>query len=764
MARVKRWVPFAVAALLALWFFGGGDEGAKLLRRETVDVVATPPAAGAAPKPKSGAPSVPVAPPAPPAAPQSENFNLPPLEQWPDVELWASGTSYSSRSLADRLTTELGGDTMKQLEELCGRCLFHTLLEGRTQVFGMGSSAFVATGDIFDEWLRDGAVQLGVFLPRLANIPGLRNLVDIAIKTQAYYLLQDPWANSFSQQWRQEKDFPNAKDLELGRFGFVSTRNYEPDTGAYYLNLLYNYYMTQPTIWARERFLNDTLIHDAVVAILRTYRIEQNHEKLSPYRYAELANNGLGESVGYTGMIWGGFRPSDDKQVHHYNIPVNMYVCAALEKTVLLNALIWGDPEIDALAGEMAEQIRTGIETHGRVDTDDGKIYAYEVNGLGDSLHDFDDPNVPSLMSVPILGYKHYDEQTYLRTKKRLLSESNQYYFETNYDAAKRSYPNREKIPFFGGLGSPHTPKGNIWPLGTMVEAILDTDVTSRADAFRLLLEMQCGNGLMHESVNVDNVASCTRPIFEWANTMYVVLFETSFGKSCEEAFEKHRLAELGNEMRKRGANADGIFYGTLMSRVKHWSGDTVDYQKIRDTVGNQVRAEVEKKERERDQKEEQRRRQEEEARKKREEEERKKREAAEKAAAEKAAAEKAAAEKAAAEKAAAEKAAAEKVAAEKASAEQATANTAPTTPQTNPPAPGGQVPLPNAGAPAEPAGRPTRPGKRKSRLRKPGNTPPGDQPPPIPGGAPPGGIPTGDQPTQPPEDAPSDEGVPPEP
>lgn len=49
----------------------------------------------------------------------------------------------------------------------------------------------------------------------------------------------------------------------------------------------------------------------------------------------------------------------------------------------------------------------------------------------------------------------------------------------------------------------------------------LTTDnAEEQAATLRSLLEMQCGNGLMHESVNVDKPSSCTRPIFEWANEM----------------------------------------------------------------------------------------------------------------------------------------------------------------------------------------------------------------------------------------------------
>jgi hypothetical protein len=44
-------------------------------------------------------------------------------------------------------------------------------------VYGAGSEqAFVATGDIPDEWIRDSSVQLGVYLPRIAAHPSFRQV------------------------------------------------------------------------------------------------------------------------------------------------------------------------------------------------------------------------------------------------------------------------------------------------------------------------------------------------------------------------------------------------------------------------------------------------------------------------------------------------------------------------------------------------------------------------------------------------------------
>ena len=47
-------------------------------------------------------------------------------------------------------------------------------------------------------------------------------------------------------------------------------------------------------------------------------------------------------------------------------------------------------------------------------------------------------------------------------------------------------------------------------------------DVTREAELLRDLLKMASGNGLAHESVNIDNLEAITRPEFGWANAMTV--------------------------------------------------------------------------------------------------------------------------------------------------------------------------------------------------------------------------------------------------
>jgi len=199
----------------------------------------------------------------------------------------------------------------------------------------------------------------------------------------------------------------------------------------------------------------------------------------------------------------------------------------------------------------LAGEIRAGIEAHGvvEVDADDGvtkkKMYAYEVDGMGNSLSDFDDPNVPSLLSIPLLGYPHFDPEVYAETRSRILSNKNEWYFEGSV---------------VSGLGSPHTPRGYVWPLAIMVDALTTDEPAARAEALRSLLRAQCGNGLMHESVHNSEGSACTREWFEWANAMFVVLYEDTLKERCDDEAERNRLAEIRE--RETNGNSNPVIPG----------------------------------------------------------------------------------------------------------------------------------------------------------------------------------------------------------
>jgi len=97
---------------------------------------------------------------------------------------------------------------------------------------------------------------------------------------------------------------------------------------------------------------------------------------------------------------------------------------------------------------------------------------------------DFDDANVPSLLSIPLLGYR-YNPEIYAATRDRILTKKNPSFFAGNE---------------FSGIGSPHTPEGMAWPLALSVQGLTSHSPKERADMLRTLLKLQCDNGLMHES------------------------------------------------------------------------------------------------------------------------------------------------------------------------------------------------------------------------------------------------------------------------
>jgi hypothetical protein len=83
-------------------------------------------------------------------------------------------------------------------------------------------------------------------------------------------------------------------------------------------------------------------------------------------------------------------------------------------------------------ADKLWRQIDEGIHEFGVINHDKyGRIYAYETDGLG-GHHLMDDANVPSLLSIPYLGYtssRDPDRQIELNTRKYVLSSDNPFFF-----------------------------------------------------------------------------------------------------------------------------------------------------------------------------------------------------------------------------------------------------------------------------------------------------------------------------------------------
>jgi len=117
-----------------------------------------------------------------------------------------------------------------------------------------------------------------------------------------------------------------------------------------------------------------------------------------------------------------------------------------------------------------------------------------------------DDANVPSLLSLPYLGFLDRSDPSYIATRKLLLSRNNPY-----YSAGKT----------FNGVGGPHIDVWNPWPM-SHISAIFGTDDDQEIlNSLYIIANNTNGLGLIHESQSIYNSTMYTRSWFAWANSYF---------------------------------------------------------------------------------------------------------------------------------------------------------------------------------------------------------------------------------------------------
>jgi hypothetical protein len=160
---------------------------------------------------------------------------------------------------------------------------------------------------------------------------------------------------------------------------------------------------------------------------------------------------------------------------------------------------------------DFASTIDAGIQKHGIVPTTDretGRIspsLMFEVDGFSGTFL-IDDANVPSLLSLPYLGYLSSNSTVYQKTRSLILNPAtNAYAFAGKYK----------------GIGSPHTGRNMIWPISLMIQGMTSTDDNEIRDCMKQLKASAIVEGQMHESFNKDNITDYTRKWFAWANSLF---------------------------------------------------------------------------------------------------------------------------------------------------------------------------------------------------------------------------------------------------
>lgn len=408
------------------------------------------------------------------------------------------------QSETDRVCALLESRGEHKLAKLFRNCYPNTF-ETTTKRMEDGTT-YVFTGDIPAMWLRDSTAQVHQYLPYCAHSDEVADVVQGLIRRQLQCVIYDPYANAFNEC---ENGHGHVKDKPLQK-PMVWERKYEIDSLCFVLQLCYAFWRST----GRTDFLTDGLYVEALRAILDVWHNEQHHAERSPYRFERpdcpasdtLSNDGMGTPVGYTGMLWSGFRPSDDACKYGYLVPSNMFAVTVLRYVAEIAECVLKDAQLKTQAQELAAQIQDGIEKYAVVEYKDfGRIYAYETDGLG-NYNFMDDSNVPSLMAMPYFGYCAKDDPIYLNTRSFILSFENPYYYEGKV---------------LKGTGSPHTPQGYVWHIGLSLQGLTAKDEEEKMRVLRMLEASDADTGYMHEGVYADDPNQFTRPWFAWSNSIF---------------------------------------------------------------------------------------------------------------------------------------------------------------------------------------------------------------------------------------------------
>jgi meiotically up-regulated gene 157 (Mug157) protein len=310
----------------------------------------------------------------------------------------------------------------------------------------------VITGDIAAMWLRDSSAQVWPYLPLASKDRTLRQLLEGVIRRQARCLLIDPYANCFMADLSAPPLQGSRKDETVMKQG-VGERKYELDSLCYPIRLSHGYWKST----------GDTSPFDAawklaMQTVVKTMRVEQRKDSEGPYRFQRAALNptdslvnAIGNPLRPIGLIASAFRPSDDACILPFLVPANLFAVTSVRQLATMSNAVLGDAQMANEASELANEVEAALKQHAIVPTSAGTIWAYEIDGYGNTVL-MDDANAPSLLSLPYLGCSP-DPALYARTRSFVWSEQNPWFFRGSAGAAiisgqcPKSYMHSQAIP-----------------------------------------------------------------------------------------------------------------------------------------------------------------------------------------------------------------------------------------------------------------------------------------------------------------------------
>ena len=421
---------------------------------------------------------------------------------------------------------------------------------------GNATSTFIITGDINAMWLRDSTNQVMPYLRFVKEDPKIAAMLAGVVRQQAQQVLADPYANAHYLTGTLTGT-PNAHDdttapspqckASHGNTSYMGTRvngmvpgiyerKFELDSLLAFLKLSRSLYeaVADENIAPPDPFspYDDTWLK-AIGLVLDTLddqsksSAEDAAGPCGPAYFFQRTNlrgqgpldtllKGVGAPAAYTGMVRSAFRPSDDACTYSFHIPANAmavveltHIAALLRALAPLKPASWsgratnGTEALARRCDVLAARIRRGIAAHGVVHRPElgGSVYAYEVDGYGNALL-MDDANVPSLLSLPYLGFVKATDPVYMRTRAYVLSNAtNPWFFRGRAGE---------------GVGGPHVGAGAIWPMAIIIRALTSADDGEIAVALATLKASAAipNSWLIHESFSASNANRFTRPWF----------------------------------------------------------------------------------------------------------------------------------------------------------------------------------------------------------------------------------------------------------
>ncbi len=364
---------------------------------------------------------------------------------------------------------------------------------------------FVITGDIPAMWLRDTMHQMWPYLNLAKRDAHLRDMLRGVIHRMVSCIMISPYAEAFLKSPKDKSIWTS--DLTHMAPG-VWEHKWEVDSICAVIRFSHGYWTT-----TGDTTPFNSAWQLAMKRVVQTLQTQQRIKGPGPYRFQRdtpnstdtLPRGGLGFPGNPVGLVFTMFRPSDDAVTYPLHIPDNLMAARELKNLGEMLRAIHGDAEQIRLCDAFASALDAAVKTYGIIQQPASEsLYAYEVDGFGNAIL-MDDANWPSVLSLPWFDACKLTDRAYQASRQRIWSRHNPYFYQGKYR----------------GIGSIHTPAGNIWPMSLIMYGLTANHPREVAWALKALKDTSAGTGFIHESFNQDDPATFTRPWFAMANAMF---------------------------------------------------------------------------------------------------------------------------------------------------------------------------------------------------------------------------------------------------